>query len=297
MKLLATYKNGNYTVKLFDNGTKIRYNNLDNFKPDFAESIDCNISTICNGGCQYCYLNCTENGEHADLTNPIFDTLHAGTELALNANDLSHPDLESFLIKMKNKGIICNLTINQKHLYDNLEKLIKWQTNKLVYGIGISLIDSNDTKLIKCYNKLQNTIIHVIDGCLTKNDLENLSNHNIKLLILGFKHKGRGIDYYKVNNSIVDNNISFLKDNLYEYRHKFNGFAFDNLASDHLNIRQLVGEDKWKTNYMGNEGEFTFYLDAVTNKFAVSSMETTMFDAMSTVDNMFKEVRKIQGFS
>ena len=53
-KLIAKYKNGNYTVRLFDNGTKIRMNKLDNLTPDFAESMDVTITTVCNGGCKYC---------------------------------------------------------------------------------------------------------------------------------------------------------------------------------------------------------------------------------------------------
>lgn len=54
-KLIAKYKNGNYTVRLFSDGTKIRMNKLDNLTPEFAESIDCTITTKCNGGCQYCF--------------------------------------------------------------------------------------------------------------------------------------------------------------------------------------------------------------------------------------------------
>lgn len=60
MKLLAKYKNGNYTVRLFDDGTKIRMNDLDNLTPSFAESMDVTITEKCNGGCQYCFSEDTE---------------------------------------------------------------------------------------------------------------------------------------------------------------------------------------------------------------------------------------------
>ena len=40
MKLLGYYKNGNYTVSIFDDGTKIRANKLDFFEPDTVESMD-----------------------------------------------------------------------------------------------------------------------------------------------------------------------------------------------------------------------------------------------------------------
>jgi len=290
-KLLAKYKNGNYTVKLYDDGTKIKYNDLDTFIPEFSESIDMTITTKCNGGCKYCYLNCNEKGTHANLNHSILDQLRSGTELAINANDLTHPDLENFLIRMKDKGVICNITINQIHLLDNVEKLIHWQNNQLIWGIGISLVNSADTRLIDAINSLKNTVIHVIDGCLTKQDLDNLSGYNLKLLILGFKHKGRGIEYYNKNKNNVDSNIKFLKNHLYDYRDLFNGFGFDTLSTENLEIRKLVGEEKWATNHMGEEGEFTFFIDLVNEKYSISSMDTHMYDLLDSIDDMFKDVR------
>lgn len=59
-ELLAKYKNGNYYVKLYDDGTKIKYNNLDNFIPEFAESMDITITTKCDGHCSYCFDEDTE---------------------------------------------------------------------------------------------------------------------------------------------------------------------------------------------------------------------------------------------
>ena len=115
MKQIATYKNGNYNVRLFDDGTKIRFNKLDNLTPAFAESMDITITEKCDGKCPFCYLDCKETGKHADLNQPFFDSLHAGTELALNGNDMTHPDLDNFLIRMHNKGVFCNITLNQKH--------------------------------------------------------------------------------------------------------------------------------------------------------------------------------------
>ena len=302
MKLLAKYTNGNYNVKLFSDGTKIRYNDLDHFTPSFAESMDVTITERCSGTadsplCKYCYLNCNETKPHADLTNPILDTVHAGTEIAINANDMTHPGLEDFLIKMKDKGVFVNMTINQKHLKLNLEKLKDYQDRKLVWGIGISLTNSTDSILWE--NGLKNTVIHVIDGCFSKTDLENLADHNVKLLILGFKHKGRGIEYYNKHKDEVDNNIKYLAEHLYDFKHRYNGFGFDNLATEDLEIRKLVGEEKWSKYHMGSEGEFTLFLDLVNNRYAVSSMETeNIFDLKSddTVDTIFHHVRSVVGF-
>jgi len=295
-ELIANYKNGNYTVKLYEDGTKIKMNNLDNFTPSFAESIDCCITEKCSGNCQYCYLSCDETKPHADLNQPFFDTVHKGTELAINVNDLSHPDLENFLIRMRDKGVFVNTTINQLHLISNIDKLKDWQERKLVWGIGISLVNSKDKKFLDAIKQLKNVVVHTIDGCLTKEDLENLANNDIKLLILGFKHKGRGLDYYKAHKEDVDNNIAYLKEHLYDYKSNFCGFGFDNLANDHLCIRERVGEDKWAIYHMGEEGEFTFFVDAVNKTYAISSMETEHIfpiEENDTLDTMFHKVREI----
>ena len=302
MRLLTKYKNGNYIVRLYEDGTKIRMNNLDNLTPLFAESIDITITEKCSGTkesplCKYCYLGCTEKGKHADLTNSIFDTIHAGTEMAINANDMTHPGLEDFLIRMKEKGVFVNITINQKHLKQNIDILTNWQNRKLIWGIGISLTDSTDSILWE--NNLKNTVIHVIDGCFSKEDLENLSNHNIKLLILGFKHKGRGIDYYNTYKEEVDNNIRYLDEHLMEYKNQFNGFAFDTLATNDLHVKEKVGPKKWALNNMGEEGEFTMYFSAVDNTYSISSMDSDHIYKIKegeTLDDLFRHVRKLAGF-
>ena len=299
MKLLAKYKNGNYNVKLYDDGTKIRYNDLDNLTPSFAESMDVTITTVCDGGCEYCYLGCTTKGKHADLNNPILETVHAGTEMAINANDCSHPQLDKFLERMKNKGVIVNMTINQKHLHKNIDRLKNWQNNHLVWGIGVSLTNSSDPNLIADIKQLKNVVLHIIDGCFSKEDIENLKSNNLKLLILGFKHKGRGVDYYNKNKEEVDTNIAFLRDHLAEYKSQFDGFGFDNLAIEDLELIKKIDPNQWALYHMGSEGEFTFFLDLVNNEYAVSSMETENIfpiEENDTLDTMFKHIRKIVGF-
>lgn len=297
-KLLAHYKNGNYNVKLFDDGTKIRYNNLDNLTPEFAESNDIEITNCCDGGCEYCYMNCTPQGKHANLHHPIFDTIHSGVEIALNGNDLTHPDLEDFLIRMKDKGVICNLTVNQKHLHKNIEKLKDWQDRKLIWGIGVSLTDSTDKTLIEDMNILKNTVLHVIDGLFTKQDMENLKNNNIKVLILGYKMVGRGIPYYNAHKKEIDANIEYLKKELFPHKKYFNGLAFDNLSIEHLDVQNQVSEESWNLHNMGNEGEYTFFISLPDNTYAISSLESdNIFPIkdIDTFDTMFQHIRKVAG--
>lgn len=295
-QIIAKYKNGNYTTILCADGTKIRMNNLDNLTPMFAESIDLNLTERCDGACNFCYLDCNESKPHGNLNHPILDTLHPGTELAINGNDLTHPDLEDFLIRMKDKGVFVNITINQRHIAANLNTLKDWQDRKLIWGIGISLKDSTDPKLFEATSTLNNTVLHVIDGCFTKDDLVNLSDHNIRVLILGYKRKGRGEPYYLKHKDEIEANIKYLSEHLMEYKENFLGFAFDNLSVENLKVRNMVDEETWKAYYMGEEGTYTFFLDIVNNKYAISSLETKhVFDIKDTdtVDTMFTHVRSI----
>ena len=291
--VLAKYKNGNYTVILADDGTKIRVNDLDNLTPSFAESIDCTITTKCDGGCPYCYLGCNENGEHADLNLPFFETLHKGQELALNGNDLSHPDLLKFLVRMRRNGVICNITLNQKHFMKYAMSLKNLATIGLVYGIGVSLTDSSDEGLYDQLSFIPNTVVHVIDGLTTKEDIDNMSDKGIKMLVLGYKPIGRGKEYFNKHKTEINNNIKYLRDNLKEISKHFDVVSFDNLAIEHLNVESLVKKDKWDELYMGDEGQYTFFIDAVNKKFAVSSLSEEQYNLMDNVDDMLKYVRRI----
>ena len=87
---------------MLEDGTKIRYNPLDHFKPDFPESIDMKICNRCDRGCRMCHECSTPDGALADLNAPFLDTLRPYTELAIGGgNPLEHPGLTEFLMRMK----------------------------------------------------------------------------------------------------------------------------------------------------------------------------------------------------
>lgn len=56
LKLLSEYKNGNYTVKIYNDGTKIRETEDDVFNAEFPENIDIKITNMCNNNCTFCFL-------------------------------------------------------------------------------------------------------------------------------------------------------------------------------------------------------------------------------------------------
>lgn len=44
---------------------------------------------------------------------------------------------------------------------------------------------------------------------------------------------------------------------------------------------------------MGDEGEYTFFIDVVNKKFAISSLAEKQYDLMDDVDAMFRKVREV----
>jgi hypothetical protein len=291
------YKNGNYTVSInLANGTKIRENDLDNLTPAFAENCDCKITDRCDGGCEFCYEGCTPNGKHGDILNPKFlDTLHPYTELAINGNDLSHPDLIPFLEKLKEKNVITNMTVNQIHFerkHDFIKELIN---NKLIYGLGVSLKEPTE-EFINLVKQYPNAVIHTINGVTTLEDYKALANHNLKILILGYKELQRGIKY-------MDDHFISIKQaqaNLYGALKTmidegwFNVVSFDNLAIAQLDVKRLLNTEEWDEFYMGDDSEYTFYLDLVDQKFSKNSIapENERYGLLDSVDAMFEKIRK-----
>ena len=288
------YKNGNYLVKINDqDGTKERITMDDNMHPDFPENIDITISTRCNGGCDYCYMGCEKNGTHANLLCWSFwDSLQPYTEVALNGNDLTNPELEALLIKLSDRHIFVNMTVNQIHFIQHFDKLLEWKCRKLIWGLGVSLKDVSNQLVDKLNNFGSDAILHTITGIITKDDIEYLSNRNIKLLILGFKLSGRGKDYYNANRNVVDRNIDWLKQNIINIIPWFRVISFDNLALEQLDIKSQISNKQWNSIYMGDDGEFTFYIDLVKGTYAKNSISGEEYPINGmTIGAMFKDIK------
>jgi hypothetical protein len=300
LKLLGVYKNGNYSVKILSDGTKIRETNDDEFIPSFAENCDVKITDKCDGGCPFCYEGCTPNGRHGDIMNYKFlDTLHPYTELAINGNDLSHPDLVPFMHNMKEKKIILNMTVNQIHFERHFDTIKEWIDNGLIYGLGVSLKEPTDDFINKII-QFPNAVIHVINGVVSVHDLARLAGHNLKVLILGYKNLRRGQSYYEQNDEIVNT----LQEDLDKYLFPeiinnswFKVVSFDNLAIKQLDIKSIMSPEEWDQFYMGDDGQFTMYIDTVNKEFAVSSTSKKRYPYTDeTVEEMFAIIRKDNGY-
>ncbi len=306
MNLIGKYQNGNYTVSLYDDGTKVRENDLDFFEADFPESMDIKITNRCNMGCPMCHEDSKCDGLHGDIMSESFiDRLHPYTELALGGgNVLEHPDFYNFLIKCKNLKLICNTTIRQEHFMQNLDFIRKLRDDGLIYGLGISLSDPWQDGFVDAVKEFPNAVIHVINGIVTMQDLEELRNRGLKILILGYKEFRRGEKLYETD---AKERIDCLKRDLYNYLQEivghgwFDVVSFDNLAIKQLNPKRLMSKEKWDEMYMGDDGidgEMTsasMFIDMVERQFAKNSCSMERYPLMDNITDMYNVLRGKNG--
>lgn len=293
MNLLSKYNNGNYTVEIYDDGTKIRETEEEIFEASFPENIDIKITNKCLNNCNFCYESSSPEGKHGNLNVDFIKNLHPYTELAIGGgNPLSHPDLYDFLTVLKENKIIANITIRQNDFLNNLELLKNYTDNKLLYGIGVSLIEPTD-EFIKEIQQFPNAVIHTIAGLLTKEQLIKLFNKKLKILILGYKTRGKGENYKHEFEKDIFLNIEFLKQNILKLTPLFKVVSFDNLAIEQLELQKQINPKVWEEFYMGDDGKHTMYVDLVKQTFSKNSLSEEGFELMSNIEEMFNIVKKL----
>lgn len=297
MKLLGRYMNGNVRTSIFSDGTKERFTMDDEFRPTFAENMDIKICNRCSVGCPQCHEGSTPDGKLGDIMNEKFiETLHPFQECALGGGDiLEHPDLIPFLHKLKEKKVITNITLNQIHFEKNLELVKSFVDQKLIYGLGVSLVNPTDCFINKI-KEFPNAVIHVINGIFTERDYDALKGHGLKILILGYKDLRRGSEYLVKAGSEIHDNQKWLENHIKDIVVNFNVVSFDNLAIEQLHIKEQwcnLSDEDWDEFYAGDDGTMTYYIDMVERQFAKSS--TAPFDKrynlLDNVDEMFRIIQ------
>ena len=285
--LLYQYQNGNCHVRLFSDGTKDRFTLDDEFHPVFPESIDLKITDYCDASCPMCHENSSVNGIHANLTAPFLSALHEGTELALGGgNPLSHPELEPFLTRLKEQGIVANLTINERHLLSHKALVQSLLDRNLIYGLGVSICLYQEETFSFLAN-YPNAVCHFVLGITDMADLCRVPQ-GLKALFLGYKRFGRGASYYS---DAVEARIKDVRDNFKKLLPHFSHIAFDNLALTQLEVQKHLPKHIYDRFFMGEDGRFTMYVDLVKSEYAISSTSKERYPLKEDIITMFASLQ------
>jgi MoaA/NifB/PqqE/SkfB family radical SAM enzyme len=279
--MIYKYKNGNVDVSIdTNNGTKVRTWEGDFSKQEleFPESLDVKITNYCDLNCPYCHENSSKEGKHADL-DKLFEkisVLPKGIELALGGgNPLSHPKLPGFLKTCKKEGYICSITVNQDHLNSNqyFYMLRSMSVEGLVKGIGISYnpkLRLNNLIALQKYSP--NVVMHAICGVHKVEDLKKLESLSyLKLLVLGYKEFGRGVEYKKSHDVDANTEDWYRELSKLVSEGKIHPISFDNLALSQLDVKRLVTDELYSKLYQGDDFTISMYIDAVEGKYAPTS--------------------------
>ncbi len=297
MELLNSYRNGNYNVKIYDDGTKIRRGSQP-FIAEFPESCDIKITNWCDGGCLHCHEESTSLGTPADLTGfgSMVECLPPGVELAIGGGDpLSHPSILGFLYFLELRGIIANITVNARHLFRHKYRLNYLIQNHIVNGVGVTYDGTMEASYFAA--TYPNAVIHFIMGVHTLNQVKDSIKHiaDPKVLFLGYKSVGRGALFYS---DMIGRNLYAWFTEIHEFLEQRDiVVAFDNLAIEQLQLKRFFSNEKWSKFYQGDDGKFTFYLDLVKQEYAISSTSQERFKIKEN-DNfktMFNKLRKVNG--
>lgn len=297
------YKNGSYLVMILDDGTKIRYNKLNIYKPDRVESMDIKITNKCNMSCSMCHENSTFDGKHCDVDNAfnIIEKIPPYTELAIGGgNPLSYPYLLALLEKCQNRNLIANITVNKYHFIQNFEGIYNLYTCNYIKGIGISVFDITDEEIELI--KRVNGVCHVIIGVTPIEVMKKLADNNIKVLVLGYKNFRRGEKHYKDFKNEIDISINTWSDFISRAIQEkyYSVVSFDNLAIKQLNLKEKLSQKEWDSFFMGDDGidgEFSsasMYIDLVEQKFALNSCAP--LDKRYDCKNFDNDVNKMFNF-
>lgn len=303
--LLYNYKNGNCTISIYADGTKIR-NWPDNEDPYeiLPESIDVKVTNECDLLCPFCHELSVPNGQEADSDLfELFTELNPGTEIAIGGgNPLLWSELYNFLTLLNIHHIIANITINSGHIKKYRGSVEDLLDTNLITAMGISYNEEYKKEAYKLANNYPGRIIfHLINGVNDISDIYNIIDNvdQPKILILGYKDLGRGKTFLKNKNIVKKWTEAAINDLLNKNKNKYKKdyiISFDNLALTQLNIKNIVSDTTWNMFYMGDDGKYSMYIDLVKKEYAASSTSLNKYsmrngDKKLTIKNIFNKIK------
>lgn len=275
------YINGNSTVEIFEDGTRV-IQFEDQLQLDYPLNIDIRVSSKCAFGynpktgkafCDFCHESARTDGNECDyekLKEKLIG-LPRGIELAIGANNITL-NLVGFISWCKLNGYIVNLTVNQGHVRRDSSHLYTLIDQQLIKGLGVSHRSSLKWDIPDFILDYKNTVFHVIAGIDSIDDVLSLKDKGVKkVLVLGEKNFG-------FNEGKVDLTTRNHREWYWWVGKMFDTFdvtSFDNLALEQLNMKRFFSDENWD---IFNQGEHSFYVNAVEQYFAPSSRSNLKTD-------------------
>lgn len=269
MDLIAAYANGNCSVSVYHDGTKTRsWPDGQSPTPEWPESVDMKLTNKCEEACPYCHESCTAAG--AEFEPEAFDRLAQllggsprGIEVALGGgNLLTYSGFSEVVDRLHRMGCIVNATVSAAAYTAGPEGLDDLIRSGRLTAVGLSYAGKANTP------DTPNLVWHFIAGVHNPAEVYARAPTMQQVLILGYKRHGRGTDYLPE---------PVLSARLREWQYwlprilRRGGVSFDNLALEQLQVQRFVRPEVWSSSYMGNDGQFTMYLDMVSGEYAISS--------------------------
>ena len=282
---IASWRNGGYRVTILADGTKVRQETDPEVPPRFPEQMDLKITDWCDAGCFWCHEKSTRRGAHGDVdaTLRLLSRLPAGVEVAIGGGDpLSHPEFGQLVRGLRDFGLIPSVTVNGRHLARHRKELEALISEKAVYGVGVSFFERLPDW------DYEHKVVHMIAGVDSPEALDGALPQ--KVLVLGYKDFGRGAKYAAKRPEAVAGGIAQWYREL-PWLAREHHLSFDTLAIKQLEPSRLFkSDDLYRRRYMGDEGQFSMYVDGVKQEFAVSSYSEARF-SWNDIETMFAVVR------
>lgn len=248
--------------------------------PEYPELIDLRITNKCDHGCKFCFMDSNMKEKHADisfLNYVVCDCGRSGNrkvEFSVGGgNVLLYPNLEDLFNNIHKKGHILNVTIKAQDCEkvisdDNFHRIFK----DYVDGIGVSVTNIKEADMLaKLKEEFRDKYIvaHLIPEYIGVDSSNEIQDHfrkikaYIPVLFLGYKTNGRGgsQEYKTFTKSDLD---SLFKGNYYvsidtTFANRYFWWIKDNFS--------------YKNSITMNEGEFSMYIDGVTENAYKSSYQ------------------------
>lgn len=267
---------------------KIRIGFNGKWQPHVPEIIDIKITNYCTHNCSFCYTGSTEFGEHASLKNLnfIFDRISYDLvsytdpwkvpEIVLGGGSpIMHPDIWKLTKKIKkdHDHNISTTIANLTELEENKEKLKDhFDSVGVTYKQFDFQININSLKSFVSDGGWESTpvVVHFIDRIDTTQQVLDFIDYcgahgigsygharSLTILLLGFKRSGRGTNF-----SFQNPPLDF--DKIKEHAQWMN-IGCDNAFIEDHNL------PKDPISYMGREGQYSMFIDAVNGNISTSS--------------------------